>query len=97
MKKFYLYNEMQQQGPFDIEELKAKNITKDSPIWYEGLSEWTTAKEVDDLKDLFKTVNPPPFEANKITTPSIQRKNVPEEKASHYSNIKKKNLVVRFI
>ena len=28
MKKYYLHNGTESSGPFDIEELKAKNITK---------------------------------------------------------------------
>ena len=28
MKKYYLHNGTDQQGPFDIEDLKTKNITK---------------------------------------------------------------------
>ncbi len=68
MKKYYLHNGTEQQGPFDIEELKAKLINKDTSIWYEGLSEWTTADKIDDLKELFKTTTPPPF-GNKQTPP----------------------------
>ncbi len=61
MKKYYLHNEKEQQGPFDIEDLKAKNINSGTSIWHDGLSEWTTAGEVEDLKELFKTSTPPPF------------------------------------
>jgi hypothetical protein len=48
MKKYYLHDELGQQGPLDIEELKIKNITKETPIWYEGLADWTTAESVSE-------------------------------------------------
>lgn len=60
MKKFYLHGDSGQQGPFDLEELKSKNIIKTTPIWYDGLTEWTTAENVEELKDLF-SITPPPF------------------------------------
>ena len=69
MKKFYLFNGSEQEGPFDLEALESKKISKDTPIWYEGLSEWTTAGKVEELKDIvfstppaFPKVSPPPVE-----------------------------------
>jgi len=70
MKKYYLHNGTDQQGPFDIEDLKAKHIHKDTSIWHEGLSDWTTAGKVEELQEFFKTITPPPF-SNKQTPPPI--------------------------
>jgi hypothetical protein len=53
MKKYFLNDGTSQQGPFDIEELKTKNLTASTPIWYEGLPEWTTAGNVEELNVLF--------------------------------------------
>ncbi|WP_310559846.1 GYF domain-containing protein [Flavobacterium sp.] len=60
MKKYYLHNGTESSGPFDIEELKAKNITKASPVWFEGMLHWKTAGEIPELNQLF-VVNPPVF------------------------------------
>jgi hypothetical protein len=60
MKKYYLHNGTESSGPFDIEELKAKNITKASPVWFEGMLHWKTAGEIPELNQLF-VVNPPAF------------------------------------
>jgi hypothetical protein len=68
MKKFYLHNGTDQQGPFDFEELKEKNISKETPIWFEGLPDWTIAEKIEELNSLFKTATPPPFN-NKTTIP----------------------------
>jgi hypothetical protein len=96
MKKYYLHNGTDQQGPFDIEDLKAKNITKETSIWYEGLSEWTTAEEIDDLKDLFKTSTPPPFVAKTTTPPPIQKPPI-QQTTSVPQPTKKKSKVGRNI
>ena len=91
MKKYYLHNESDQQGPFDIEELKIKKISKDTPIWYEGISEWTTAGKVDELKDLFNVIVPPPFEAKTPTPPPVQKQSIPQTNNIAQPIVKKNN------
>ena len=59
MKKYYLHNGTESSGPFDIEELKAKNITKSSPVWFEGMEHWKTAGEIPELNHLFIVIPPP--------------------------------------
>lgn len=60
MKQYYIHNGTEQQGPFTYEELKSKNIKSDTPIWFDGLEDWTTAERVQDLASLFtiKEVTP---------------------------------------
>ena len=96
MKKYYLHNGTDQQGPFDIEDLKAKNITKETSIWHEGLSEWTTAEKIDDLKDLFKISTPPPFGTKTTTPPPIQKPPI-QQTTSVPQPTKKKSKVGRNI
>ena len=53
MKKyFYLIND-RQFGPVTKEELKNK-IDKDTLVWYEGLREWSKAKDLDELSSMLK-------------------------------------------
>lgn len=40
MKKYFLQNNGQKDGPFSIEELKALNISPNTLIWYEGMKDW---------------------------------------------------------
>ena len=61
MKKYFLNDGYQQTGPFNIEELKSKNLNSDTPIWFEGLDEWTTIGKVDELKKII-IVTPPPIQ-----------------------------------
>ena len=65
MKKFYYYDGKSQQGPFDIEELKLKGITKETMVWHEGLPEWKVANDIEELRDVFKMSTPPPIGINK--------------------------------
>lgn len=69
MKKYYLHNGTESSGPFDIEELKAKKITKATPVWFEGMQHWKTAGEIPELNQLF-IVNPPPFSPFSIPEPA---------------------------
>ena len=55
MKIYYVHNGSEQEGPFTLNELRTKNLTTDTPIWYEGLSGWTIAEKVYELKDMFST------------------------------------------
>ena len=78
MKKFYLYDGSGQQGPFDIDELKSKNISQATPIWYDGIPDWTTAGNVEELKIILSTT-PPPF-STVITTPTLVQKPSAQQK-----------------
>ena len=61
MKKYYLHDTEKVIGPYDREELRFRNIKKDTPVWYEGLAEWTTVEKEPELKDLLDHTKPPPF------------------------------------
>ncbi len=73
MKKFYIHNGTEQMGPFEIDELKSRDIHSDTPIWYEGLENWTTAGQVEDLKNILKNSSPPPFTKQASAPPPIPK------------------------
>jgi hypothetical protein len=77
MTKYFLHDGNQEQGPFDIEELKLKNLTKDTSVWHEGLENWTTAGELTELNDLIIRKTPPPLfkpqEEVKSTPPKVEQ------------------------
>ncbi len=87
MKKYFLHDGTNQQGPFDLEELAAKQITADTPVWYDGLPDWTTAGKLEELKDIIVHV-PPPFHvmeqvAAKETKPADEHSNLSNTETSH--------------
>jgi hypothetical protein len=55
MKKYFYTDGFANFGPFTLEELKYKNITLDTNVWYEGMGDWKKAAEVPELASLFST------------------------------------------
>ena len=45
MKKYFIYENQQQAGPFTFEELASKNIKAETPVWFEGLADWQRADQ----------------------------------------------------
>ena len=65
MKKFYIQSKSGQEGPFSIEELSQKTIPPDTPVWCEGISDWTVASNLSELQGKIHFVAaPPPFGIN---------------------------------
>lgn len=92
MKKYFLHNGTEQQGPFDIEDLKAKKITKDTAIWCEGLPDWTTAGMIVELNELFNVSTPPPFNSKSSTPPPQRPSSVKSDESSKADPNKKNTL-----
>lgn len=73
MKKYYYTDGSNTFGPFSIEELSEKSLSKDSYIWYEGLDNWTRAGELQELDQLFpsRVIIPPPIKPPGMRPPTI--------------------------
>jgi hypothetical protein len=78
MKKYYLHNGTEQDGPFDISGLKSKRITAKTEVWYEGISDWTNADQIDELKGLISKTTPPPI-PSKSTSNKQKEKPIPKK------------------
>ena len=71
MRQYYIFDGQAKRGPFDLEQLKSKIVNKETPVWYEGLTSWIMAENIDELKEYFAIkATPPPL-------PRPIRKNVP--------------------
>lgn len=58
MKKYFLKNDAgDQDGPFSPEELITKGIGPDTAVWYEGLENWTTASQVEELQSALNSTS----------------------------------------
>lgn len=61
--QFYVALAGQQAGPFDVSTLQqhvqSGQLTRETLVWRQGMTDWTPAEQVDDLKGLFGTVPPP--------------------------------------
>ena len=75
MKKYYLHTNHETFGPFDLEELKARNVTEKTPVWFVGMEHWKTAGEIPELNILF-SVTPPPISyfSTPTTTAKVKQK-----------------------
>jgi hypothetical protein len=80
MKKYYLHNGKESEGPFDFEELKSKKINRMTPVWSAGMEDWKTAGELEELKSLLIT-NPPAIKSfTKTDTILEDTKNTGDQK-----------------
>ena len=93
MKKYYLHNGTESSGPFDIEELKAKKITKASPVWFEGMQHWKTAGEIPELTQVF-AATPPPITTFSTASPTPKVEEILEERK--ILGLTKKNFLISF-
>lgn len=57
MKKYYIVEKGKRLGPFNLEELRTKNITADTLIWFNGQQDWEKAKNISELGIILKTSN----------------------------------------
>jgi membrane protease subunit (stomatin/prohibitin family) len=62
-KEFYVAVNGEQTGPFGINEINLKvangELTEETLVWKEGMSNWLPAGEVSELKTLFSRTPPP--------------------------------------
>ena len=65
MEYYVLINGIK-QGPFSVEELKTKELSRDSMVWKIGQSQWLPAYQVPELSELVSEIPPEPPTKNKI-------------------------------
>lgn len=96
MNKYYLHNGSENIRPFDIEELKQKNITRTTQVWCEGMEDWNEAGAIEELKILFPIL-PPPLKKN--TTENKTAEQPIQKEKKDYSKLFKilKRLAIAFI
>lgn len=51
--EFFYSDGVQSLGPFPLEQLKTKNITRSTMVWHTGMADWKPAGEVAELSALF--------------------------------------------
>jgi len=64
MKKYFYTDGTNNYGPFTLDELKEKKISRETKIWFQELGEWKPAGEVSELTEIFKLVPPPITKTN---------------------------------
>lgn len=56
--KYFYSDGTNNYGPFTLDELKEKKISRETKIWFQELGEWKSAGEVPELTEIFKLVPP---------------------------------------
>ena len=59
MKYFYLKDD-EKIGPLSIDDLSDSDVNKDTLVWFEGLEDWTSMSEIEELKSVLE-MKPPPI------------------------------------
>lgn len=72
MRNYFIYNGNDQLGPFSLEELKKQNISKHTLVWFDGLVDWTTVENIQELGGLINTPPPPPGQPLNQPPPVIE-------------------------
>lgn len=58
MKKYFYNDGANNYGPFTIEELRGKNISRETKVWFQELGDWKPADTIPELTELFTLVPP---------------------------------------
>ena len=88
MKYFILDSNSQQQGPFNIYELKDRGINEQTLVWAEGMENWQPAWQVEEIKRLLfdqpaGTPPPPPHSTDSFSQTTPRQPMSPQPQQSH--------------
>ena len=60
MPEYYIVRDGEKKGPYTCDDLKLKlEITSNTLVWRDDFDDWKKAKDVDELKNIFKKEPPP--------------------------------------
>ena len=63
--QIWIYLNGIQQGPYTLEQIRVLNIDPSTPVWYNGLDEWTPAAKAPAVASLFDSQ---PADAPRVDT-----------------------------
>jgi hypothetical protein len=72
MKEYYLHNGQNLLGPFSSDELKEKNISRETFVWKEDQNDWIKANEIPALVNIFGSTAAP-FNAEYLSVIIFQK------------------------
>lgn len=75
MKTYFYADGTIQKGPFTLEELKEKGITRETLVWFHGLADWKPAGTIPELSELFDVTPPIKATVNEEMLPIEPAKN----------------------
>ena len=69
MKQYFLIINGEKSGPFTIDQLTTQQVTPQTPVWTEGMSDWVSAQQIAELSSLFASHAPTPEASQPTATP----------------------------
>jgi hypothetical protein len=70
--QYYMMKGGQRKGPFDLGQLVAEGLERDTLVWFAGQKDWTRADQVPALGELMLTIPPPvPRVAEPLVLPPL--------------------------
>ncbi|TRZ53394.1 DUF4339 domain-containing protein [bacterium] len=67
MKKYFYSDGTTKVGPFTLEELKERRISRETLVWFQELGDWKPAGSIPEISEIFM-LTPPPFPRIKVHT-----------------------------
>lgn len=64
--EFFIIKNDEQHGPFTIDQLCEMGIDANTPVWHQGLDNWTQASDIDELRDMLMYSPKPDFNEEEI-------------------------------
>ncbi|ESU28696.1 hypothetical protein FLJC2902T_12870 [Flavobacterium limnosediminis JC2902] len=92
MKRYYYIVDEVQHGPVSFNDLKKIKIVKQTMVWYEGMSDWSSAGDLEELRDLWVSM-PPPIKKD----PPVYKPILNESKVSFLQDNRSKVLLGSFL
>ena len=71
--KYFIINNEQQAGPFELHELLANGLNANSYVWCEGMPNWLPATQVPEVAALLQQTPPPPGYQQPYQQPGYQQ------------------------
>jgi TPR repeat protein len=62
MRTYYIIeNNTNKSGPYTFDQVKKKNLPMDTPIWYDGLKDWTILANLSETGEVISVTLPPKY------------------------------------
>ncbi len=71
--KYFIANNGQQSGPFELQDLVANGLTPNSMVWCDGMANWQPATSVPEVAQLLMPQQQPPYQQQQYQQPYQQQ------------------------
>ncbi len=73
MRQYFYKDGPATLGPFTVEELRKRELSRETLVWCEGMRDWVRAENIPELTDLFEQIPPGQTSYSASRPPHAQR------------------------